>query len=176
MPRDLELEKVIAGMPPLAKDKPAEQDSEPGISSSPENYDPMPLYRLPSTLLEERFRRLKDLHPYALLLSQDDVDECDWLEHVAFEPHEAATREKVRCCPRVAVIPPHTDPPRPARIPPAYQRRPLQRHLHVGLRNLAREAGRAGPQPRIPPQRCHRRGPAARSDRKSTRLNSSHWE
>lgn len=99
MPRDLESEKAtLEGLPPLAKDEHAGQDAEAEISSSPEYYEPMPLYRMPSTLLEERFRRLKELHPYASLLSQDDLDECDWLEHVAFEPHEAATREKVRSC------------------------------------------------------------------------------
>lgn len=96
MPRDLESEKAtLEGMPPLSK--------EPDVSSPPD--DPLPLYRMPTTLLEERFKRMKDLHPYALLLNQDDVDECDWLEHAAFDPHEAATREKVRNCSFISKFP-----------------------------------------------------------------------
>jgi len=92
MPRDLESEKAtIEGMIPLSKDK----DHDTELSSSPEYYDPMPLYRLPPTMLEDRFRRLKELHPYTLLLSQEDADDCDWLEHVSFDPIEAATREKI---------------------------------------------------------------------------------
>lgn len=92
MPRDLESEKAtIEGMPPLSKEN--EQDAE--LSSSPEYYDPVPLYREPPTMLEHRFHRLKELHPYTLLLSQEDADDCDWLEHVSFDPIEAATREKV---------------------------------------------------------------------------------
>lgn len=61
----------------------------------------MPLYRMPTSLVEERFRKMKDLHPYALLLNQDDVADCDWLEHAAFDPSEAATREKVSAAPAI---------------------------------------------------------------------------
>jgi hypothetical protein len=87
MPRDLQAEKAaLEGLTKHADDA--------QVSSPPDN-DPMPLYRMPSTLLDERFTKLKDLHPYSLLLNQEDLDDCDWLEHSAFDPHEAATREKV---------------------------------------------------------------------------------
>ncbi|KAF2180639.1 acetyltransferase [Zopfia rhizophila CBS 207.26] len=86
MPRDLESEKAtLEGMPPLLK--------ETETSSFPD--DPPPLYRMPTTLMDDAYKRLKDLHPYSLLLSPDDLDQCDWLEHAAFEPHEAATQEKL---------------------------------------------------------------------------------
>jgi hypothetical protein len=46
--------------------------------------------------------RKKSIHPFAQLLNREDLDDCDWLEHVAFNEIEAATREKVRvftlCC------------------------------------------------------------------------------
>ncbi|PVI06278.1 acyl-CoA N-acyltransferase [Periconia macrospinosa] len=38
---------------------------------------------------------MKQLRPYCLLLNQTDLDDCDWLEHAAFDPNEAATREKL---------------------------------------------------------------------------------
>jgi hypothetical protein len=88
MPRDLESEKAtLDGMPALSR------EADP---ASPPDTDPLPLYRMPSNFLEERFKKMQDLHPYGLLLSQGDLDDCDWLEHAAFEPHEAASREKVR--------------------------------------------------------------------------------
>ncbi|KAF2748781.1 acyl-CoA N-acyltransferase [Sporormia fimetaria CBS 119925] len=88
MPRDLESEKAtLQGMAPLTKEG-------EGDSSSPPEHD-MPLYRLPSTFLDERFRKMKELHPYCLLLNKDDLDDCDWLEHAAFDPQEAASREKI---------------------------------------------------------------------------------
>lgn len=88
MPRDLESEKAtLAGMTPLSKE---------GEVSSPPEESPLPRYRMPSSMLEERFKKMQELHPYSLLLNKDDLDDCDWLEHAAFEPHEAATREKVR--------------------------------------------------------------------------------
>jgi len=90
MPRDLRAEQaVLDDMPPLSKDDAgAEVESPPDTGS-------LPLYRMPSTMLEERFKKLKDLHPYVLLLHQDDLDDCDWLEHLAFDPVEAASREKI---------------------------------------------------------------------------------
>ncbi|KAF2019246.1 acetyltransferase [Aaosphaeria arxii CBS 175.79] len=88
MPRDLESAKAtLEAMPPLSKAK--EQ------SNSPPADDPMPLYRVPTMLIEDRFKRMRDLNPYSLLLTQDDLDDCDWLEHAAFDPIEAATREKL---------------------------------------------------------------------------------
>lgn len=90
MPRDLELEKSAKeDMPPIYRDR-----DEGEVSSLPD-YDPVPMYRMPSTRLDERFLKMKDLHPYVLLLNQDDADDCDWLEHTAFDPNEAASREKV---------------------------------------------------------------------------------
>ncbi|KAF2113329.1 hypothetical protein BDV96DRAFT_496268 [Lophiotrema nucula] len=87
MPRDLESEKAtLEGMPPLSKEPDAR---------SPLDSDPLPLYRIPTSFVEDRFKRMKDLHPYALLLNRDDIEESDWLEHACFEPHEAASREKV---------------------------------------------------------------------------------
>jgi hypothetical protein len=95
MPRDLESQKtkaILERMLPLAKDV---DDPEVLVTSPP---DPMPLYRMPASTLDERFEKMKDLHPYVMLLSQDDLDDCDWLEHAAFDAHEAATREKVPSC------------------------------------------------------------------------------
>ncbi|KAF2877351.1 hypothetical protein BDV95DRAFT_625270 [Massariosphaeria phaeospora] len=83
MPRDLESEKAtLAGMPPLSKEQ----------ASSPPPADPQSIYKIPTA---ERFKKMKGIHPYGLLLSQADLDDCDWLEHAAFEPHEAASREKL---------------------------------------------------------------------------------
>ena len=98
----------MEAMPPLSKESaasPNDHDNRSGRANaagagaeqppSPVFDDPTPLYRLPTMMLDDRFKKLKDLHPYSLLLSQSDVDECDWLEHAAFDPIEAATREKV---------------------------------------------------------------------------------
>ena len=91
MPRDLLADRnTLDAMPPLSK--------EPAASSPPPD-EPMPFYRVPSTLIEDRFKRMKDLRPFPLLLNADDLDDCDWLEHAAFAPHEAASREKVRFAP-----------------------------------------------------------------------------
>jgi len=88
MPRDLLADRnTLDAMPPLSK--------EPAASSPPPE-EPTPFYRVPSMLIEDRFKRIKDLRPFPLLLSSDDLDDCDWLEHAAFAPHEAASREKVR--------------------------------------------------------------------------------
>lgn len=43
---------------------------------------------------QERMKK-SGIHPFVQLLSVDDLDDCDWLEHAAFDPIEAATREKV---------------------------------------------------------------------------------
>jgi hypothetical protein len=87
MPRDLESEKAtLARMAPLSKESPPDDDQ-----------DPLPLHQShdPDLLVEEKFKKMKDIHPYSLLLNQEDVDECDWLEHVAFDANEAASKEKV---------------------------------------------------------------------------------
>lgn len=44
---------------------------------------------------QERMKKT-GVHPLVQLLNIDDVDDCDWLEHAAFDPIEAASREKVR--------------------------------------------------------------------------------
>jgi putative heme degradation protein len=89
MPRDLLADKkTLEAMPPLSKEPAAD---------SPEDPNPMPsLYQVPTSFVEDRFKRMTDLHPFASLLNQDDLDDCDWLEHAAFDDNEAASREKVR--------------------------------------------------------------------------------
>ncbi|KAF2705519.1 acyl-CoA N-acyltransferase [Pleomassaria siparia CBS 279.74] len=91
MPRALESEKAtLEGMAPLEKGPPV----QPSLVS-PHHDDPLPLYRIPSLLVEESFEKMKDLKPFSLLLNQEDVEECDWLEHLAFDSIEAASREKI---------------------------------------------------------------------------------
>jgi len=100
MPRDLVTDKkALDELPPLSKEPAA-------ASPGPDPDDAMSFYRMPTSFVEDRFKRIKDLHPYALLLSQADLDDCDWLEHAAFDPSEAASREKV-CRP----FPPVSSPP-----------------------------------------------------------------
>ena len=101
MPRELESEKAtLDGMEPLSKDPDAGNDSSSSSSSSIGSMlssyleEPAPLYTR-SHSLSPAFKKLQDLHPYSLLLNIDDLDDADWLEHAAFEPHEAASREKV---------------------------------------------------------------------------------
>ncbi|KAH7121269.1 hypothetical protein B0J11DRAFT_590294 [Dendryphion nanum] len=95
MPRDFESEKsTLDAMPSLAKEPARTTDADAGPGVSPPPNDPIPLYRLPSMMLDDRFKKMKDLHPYCSLLNQTDLDDCDWLEHAAFDPIEAATREK----------------------------------------------------------------------------------
>ena len=87
MPRDLLADqKTLDGMPQLSR--------ESASSPPPEVSSPMPLYS-PTVFVEERFKKMKGVHPFAQLLNRDDLDDCDWLEHAAFDPIEAATREKV---------------------------------------------------------------------------------
>lgn len=45
-------------------------------------------------IVEDHLKK-KSIHPFAQLLNREDLDDCDWLEHVAFDPVEAASREKV---------------------------------------------------------------------------------
>ena len=89
MPRDfLADKKTLDEMPPLSK--------EPQQADSLGGSDPVPsLYQMPTSFVEDRFKRMTDLHPFSSLLNQDDLDDCDWLEHAAFDANEAATREKV---------------------------------------------------------------------------------
>jgi putative heme degradation protein len=105
MPRDfLADKKTLEDMPPLSK--------EPQQADSPDDPNPMaPLYKVPTTFVEDRFKRMTDLHPFASLLNQDDLDDCDWLEHAAFDANEAASREKVGAL-LVIYSPPHPGLPR----------------------------------------------------------------
>lgn len=95
MPRDLTADqKTLDDMPPLSK--------EPPLPDSPDAHHSMPsLYQKPSSFVQDSFKRLTELHPFSSLLNQDDLDDCDWLEHVAFDENEAASREKVS----VALLP-----------------------------------------------------------------------
>ena len=107
MSHDSDAEK--AGMPPLAKEdelgetvrSPADPSSEDPITRSimfgklgsadndrdvdrPDNDMP---------------ERLKELHPYAQILSINDLESCLKLEESVFPPHQACTRGKVRALP-----------------------------------------------------------------------------
>ncbi|KAF2029743.1 acyl-CoA N-acyltransferase [Setomelanomma holmii] len=91
MPRDLLADRnTLDGMPQLSR------ETETVASPEPEASSPMPLYK-PTVFVEERFKKIKDagVHPFAQLLNHEDLDDCDWLEHAAFDPIEAATREKI---------------------------------------------------------------------------------
>jgi hypothetical protein len=90
MPRDLLAEKqTLESMPKLSR--------EPDALSSPEPEEQSSLvpHRSSNIAQEERLRQL-GVRPFSSLLNIDDLDDCDWLEHAAFDPIEAATREKVR--------------------------------------------------------------------------------
>jgi hypothetical protein len=107
MPRDLESERAtLEGMEPLTKD-PEHASSELGDSAL--DYDPPPLY-VRSHGMSDAYKKLQDLHPYSLLLNIEDVDDVDWLEHAAFDPIEAASREKVRVPSLLRAHPPRCSP------------------------------------------------------------------
>lgn len=55
----------------------------------------MPTYNS-AKFAEQYFKKMDRIRPFGLLLNPDDLDDCDWLEHAAFDPIEAASREKVR--------------------------------------------------------------------------------
>jgi hypothetical protein len=77
MPRDLIADRnTLDAMPELSR--------EPAAASPPASQ--------PS---QSRFNKPPTIHPFSSLLSLADLDECDWLEHAAFDPIEAASREKV---------------------------------------------------------------------------------
>lgn len=77
MPRDL-FPDHEADMPQLGRE-----------DSTPANFF------TPTILKEDRFKKMGDIHPFVQLLNYENLDDCDWLEHAAFDPNEAATREKV---------------------------------------------------------------------------------
>ncbi|EAT78974.2 hypothetical protein SNOG_13527 [Parastagonospora nodorum SN15] len=83
MPRDLLADrKTLDGMPQLSRESASSPPQESGSSNS-------------AVFVEQRFKKMKDIHPFAQLLNYEDLDDCDWLEHAAFDPIEAASREKV---------------------------------------------------------------------------------
>lgn len=91
MPRDLLADKkALDGMPELSRESASGSQRE-------EESAPMPAYNS-SIFVEERFKKMKEVHPFGALLNCEDLDDCDWLEHAAFDPIEAASREKVSDC------------------------------------------------------------------------------
>jgi hypothetical protein len=87
MPRDLLADrKTLDGMSQLSR--------ETATSPPPEDSSPMTSNNQ-LVLVEDRFKKMTEIHPFAQLLNRDDLDDCDWLEHAAFDPIEAASREKV---------------------------------------------------------------------------------
>lgn len=89
MPRDLLADKTLESMPQLSREPAA-------ASPSPEKKKANP-YGTAMIRNEDFFNKKKkmDIHPFSSLLSVDDLDDCDWLEHAAFDSIEAASREKV---------------------------------------------------------------------------------
>jgi hypothetical protein len=87
MPRDLLADrKTLDAMPQLSRESATSPPQEPS-PMSPSNQ---------AVFVEPRFRKkMQKIHPFAQLLNYGDLDDCDWLEHAAFDPIEAATREKV---------------------------------------------------------------------------------
>jgi hypothetical protein len=84
MPRDLLADrKTLDAMPQLSR--------EPATSPPPQVSSPKATSNQGALIV----RKLEHIHPFAQLLNYEDLDDCDWLEHAAFDPIEAATREKV---------------------------------------------------------------------------------
>lgn len=102
MSQDADHDEDKGGMPPLAKEdelgahSPADPSSEDPITRS------MMFGKLSAeddTDMErpndDMPQRLKDLHPYAQILSINDLESCLKLEETVFPPHQACSREKV---------------------------------------------------------------------------------
>lgn len=89
MPRDFLADKTLESMPQLSR--------EPAATSPPPEQRKANPYGTSLIRVEDPFKKMvkKDIHPFSSLLSIDDLDDCDWLEHAAFDPIEAASREKV---------------------------------------------------------------------------------
>lgn len=90
MPRDFLADKTLEAMPQLSR--------EP-VAASPPPPDERKANPYGTSLIrvEDPFKKMtkERIHPFSSLLSIDDLDDCDWLEHAAFDPIEAASREKV---------------------------------------------------------------------------------
>ncbi|KAH7552306.1 acetyltransferase [Bipolaris maydis] len=90
MPRDLLADKqTLESMPKLSREPDALASPDPKEQSSS-----LVPHRSSSIAQEETLRQMR-LRPYSSLLNIDDLDDCDWLEHAAFDPIEAASREKL---------------------------------------------------------------------------------
>jgi hypothetical protein len=90
MPRDLLADKrTLEGMPELSR--------EPEHVTSPKSDESSSLvpHRSSNIAQEQRLKQM-GVRPFVQLLNVEDLDDCDWLEHAAFDPVEAASREKVR--------------------------------------------------------------------------------
>jgi len=70
---------------------------EPAPKSPPPEKPKANPYGTSLVRVEDPFRKManKNIHPFSSLLSVEDLDDCDWLEHAAFDSIEAASREKV---------------------------------------------------------------------------------
>jgi hypothetical protein len=90
MPRDLLADKrTLDAMPELSREPEHVSSPKPNESSS------LVPHRSSNIASEERLKQM-GVQPFAQLLNVEDLDDCDWLEHAAFDPTEAASREKVR--------------------------------------------------------------------------------
>lgn len=86
MPRDLLADrKTLDDMSELSR--------ESAHSPPPDNSSLVP-HRESNIMKQERLKK-SGIHPLAQLLNIEDLDDCNWLEHAAFDPIEAASREKV---------------------------------------------------------------------------------
>ncbi|RMZ73498.1 polyamine acetyltransferase [Pyrenophora seminiperda CCB06] len=91
MPRDLLADKkTLAGMSKLSRTPETVASPEP-VEQSSNSLVP---HRSSHIAQEERLKQM-GVRPYSSLLNVTDLDDCDWLEHAAFDPIEAATREKL---------------------------------------------------------------------------------
>lgn len=70
---------------------------EPAAKSPPPEKPKANPYGTSLVRVEDPFKKManKNIHPFSSLLSEEDLDDCDWLEHAAFDSIEAASREKV---------------------------------------------------------------------------------
>lgn len=103
MPRDLLADKkALDGMPELSRGPETVASPEP-VEQSSNSLVP---HRSSHIAQEERLKQM-GVRPYSSLLNAGDLDDCDWLEHEAFDPIEAASREKVRT---VSFSPPYPVP------------------------------------------------------------------
>ncbi|KAH6611883.1 hypothetical protein C7974DRAFT_86306 [Boeremia exigua] len=89
MPRDLLADKALESMPQLSR--------EPAAASPPPEKSKANPYGTSLVRVGDPFSKMTNskIHPFSSLLSVDDLDDCDWLEHAAFDPIEAASREKI---------------------------------------------------------------------------------